>query len=135
MNQSKVARLLKTSLNSHSHLSTSRTSSIPPPPLASSQKSAGQKPNSIPPQALEHLHRELRSFKDSRLEAYVRGRYCYVSYRGEPLCRLGYRGQLEEWDFAIYKYSTQRYGELDLAPERDSVHECVDLALHAYDFR
>lgn len=77
----------------------------------------------------------MRSFEDSPLEAYVRGRYCYVSYRGEPLCRLGYRGQLEEWDFAIYKYSTQRYGQLELAPERDSVQECVDTALHAYDFR
>ena len=77
----------------------------------------------------------MQGFKDWRLEAYVRGRYGYVSYRGEPLCRLGYRGQLEQWDFAIYKYSTQRYGELELAPERDSVHECVDRALHAYNFR
>jgi hypothetical protein len=63
------------------------------------------------------------------------GRFCYVYYAGAPLCRLGYRGQLQEWDFAIYKYSTQRYGELELTPSRDTVFNCVDLALHAYDFR
>lgn len=51
------------------------------------------------------------------------------------MCRLGYCGQLEEWDFAIYKYSTQRYGELELAPDCGSVFNCVDLALHAYDLR
>jgi hypothetical protein len=51
------------------------------------------------------------------------------------LCRLGYRGQLDEWDFAIYKYSTQRYGDLELAPSCDSVFNCVDIALHAYNFR
>jgi len=26
---------------------------------------------------------------------------------------------LQEWDFAIYKSSTQRYSELELAPDRD----------------
>lgn len=78
---------------------------------------------------------QLRSFQDSRLGASIRGRFCYVSYASGPLCRLGYRGQLEEWDFAIYKYSTQRYGQLELAPDRDSVFNCVDLALRAYDLR
>lgn len=136
MNQLKVARRRKTLLNSESHLSTSRTNSTPTPPSASSEEGgAGQKPNTIPPQALEHLRRELRSFNDSLLEASVRGRFCYVSYSGGPLCRLGYRGELEEWDFAIYKYSTQRYGELELAPTYDTVRECIDRALHACDFR
>jgi len=77
----------------------------------------------------------LLSFQDPLLEASVRGRFCYVYYDGGPLCRLGYRGELEEWDFAIYKYSSQRYGELELAPASDSVRKCVSRALHAYDFR
>jgi hypothetical protein len=105
-------------------------------PLGSPPKRATrQDPRAIPQEALEHLLGQLRSFQDSRLEASILGRFCYVSYEGGPLCRLGYRGQLEEWDFAIYKYSTLRYGELELAPDRDSVFNCVDLALHAYDFR
>jgi hypothetical protein len=104
-------------------------------PPTSSQASAGQKLNTIPPRALALLRKELCSFNDGRLEAYVRGRFCYVSYSGGPLCRLGYRGELEEWDFAIYKYSTRRYGELELAPDQDSVRECIERALHAYNFR
>lgn len=91
--------------------------------------------HAIPPLALEHLKKELLSFADPCLEASVRGRFCYVSYDGGPLCRLGYRGELEQWDFAIYKYSTQRYGELELAPAHDTVRECVSCALHAYNFR
>jgi hypothetical protein len=117
-------------------MSTSRTSSISTLPLKSQpQKSTKRKQRAIPPQALEHLLSQLLSFQDSRLEASIRGRFCYVDYAGGPLCRLGYRGQLDEWDFAIYKYSTQRYGELELAPSCDSVFNCVDLALHAYNFR
>ncbi len=42
---------------------------------------------------------------------------------------------MEEWDLAIYKYSIQRYGELELVPTYDTVRECIDRALHAYDFR
>lgn len=94
-----------------------------------------QKRNAIPPVAREHLRRELLSFKEPRLEASVRGRFCYVYYDGGPLCRLGYRGELEEWDFAIYKYSTRSYGELELAPAFDTVRECVSCALHAYNLR
>jgi hypothetical protein len=89
----------------------------------------------IPPEALDYLRSELLSFHDPRLEASVRGRFCYVYYGGGPLCRLGYRGTLEEWDFSIYKYSSQRYGELELAPASDSIRKCVNRALHAYSFR
>lgn len=89
----------------------------------------------IPPQALKHLRGELGSFNAWRLQACVRGRFCYVSYGGGPLCRLGYRGQLDPWDCALYKYSTRRYGELALAPDQDSIRECIERALHAYNFR
>jgi hypothetical protein len=30
---------------------------------------------------------------------------------------------------------SQRYSELELAPDRDSVFNCMDLALRAYDVR
>jgi hypothetical protein len=26
-----------------------------------------------------------------------------------PVCRLQYRGTIKRWDFAIYKYSSERY--------------------------
>ena len=42
---------------------------------------------------------------------------------------------MEPWDFAIYKYSNRRYGELELAPDQDSIRACIERALHAYNFR
>lgn len=90
---------------------------------------------SIPDEALEPLGLELLRFNDASLDVSVRGRFCYVAYRGGPLCRLGYRGQCDVWDFAIYKYSTGSYGCLELAPTRDSPYECVSMALHAYGYR
>jgi len=42
---------------------------------------------------------------------------------------------LEQWDFALFKYSTRRHGELELAPDPDSIRECIERALHAYNFR
>ncbi len=48
--------------------------------------------------------------------------YCTTKYRGLnlylgherggkfwPVCRLTYTGDMENWDFAIYKYSDERY--------------------------
>jgi hypothetical protein len=74
---------------------------------------------------LEHLWRELESLGDSDLEVEKSGRFCYVRHGGRPLCRLGYRGELETWDFAIYKYSTQSYSIQELFPNRGTV---ADLA-------
>lgn len=105
------------------------------PPESTTRKVTTRSPASIPERALQHLKAELLSLQEPLLESSVRGRFCYVSYNGEPLCRLGYRGKLKEWDFSIFKYSTQRYGELELAPASDSVRKCVNRALHAYGFR
>jgi hypothetical protein len=42
-----------------------------------------------------------------------RGKYCYL-YRSEfgclgPICRLTYTGDMENWDFAIFKWSSETY--------------------------
>jgi hypothetical protein len=58
-----------------------------------------------------------------------------VMYEGLPLCRLGYRGTLDEWDFAIYRYSTESFGQMDFGPARCSAREAIGLALSAYGFR
>lgn len=82
-----------------------------------------------------HLEKELNALKQPGLQAEVRGRFCYVYVEGGPLCRLGYRGELADWDFAIYKYSSGGYGALDLAPTQASVQQAVSMALNAYGFR
>ena len=45
--------------------------------------------------------------------ARFRGKYLYLD-RDEygspsPICRLMWNGQMDDWDFAIYKYSSNRY--------------------------
>ena len=88
----------------------------------------------VPIEALDRLCDELEALKNPYLDVTQTGRYFYVTHAGSPLCRLGYRGELERWDFAIYKYSRQSYvtGEF-LFPLSGTVGECVRKALHAYN--
>jgi hypothetical protein len=42
-----------------------------------------------------------------------RGRFLYLERfnygRSGPICRLEYTGEIDNWDFAIFKYSDERY--------------------------
>ena len=42
-----------------------------------------------------------------------RGRFLYLERfnygRSGPICRLEYTGSIDNWEFAIYKYSDERY--------------------------
>ena len=89
----------------------------------------------IPQEALEHLWREIDSLRDPELTVEQSGRYCYVRHGGSPLCRLGYRGDLAAWDFAIYKYSTQSYSTQEMFPSRGTVADLVGMAMNAYNLR
>jgi len=44
-----------------------------------------------------------------------RGKFLYLDRqdygRQQPICRLEYTGKMEDWSFAIYKYSDERYDE------------------------
>ena len=86
-------------------------------------------------EALDHLGREIDSLGDPDLVVEMSGRSCYVRHGGSPLCRLGYRGELEIWDFAIYKYSTQSYSTQEMFPSRGTVADLVGMAMNAYNLR
>lgn len=94
-----------------------------------------KKTPTIPQEALDHLWREIDSLGDPDLVVERSGRYCYVQHGGSPLCRLGYRGELEIWDFAIYKYSTQSYSTQEMFPSRGTVADLVGIAMNAYNLR
>ncbi len=79
-----------------------------------------RKPISIP----EHIRQQAdqivaefnkRDIKDKKYSYVTRysGVYLYldrnVDGQVEPICRLKYRGKLDKWDFAIYKYSRETY--------------------------
>lgn len=45
--------------------------------------------------------------------ARFKGRYLYLDrtdrYEPLPICRLTWNGSMDDWDFAIYKYSSEKY--------------------------
>ena len=98
-------------------------------------KKRSRKAPAIPQEALDHLGREIESLGDPALDVEKVGRFCYVSHAGSPLCRLGYRGELETWDFAVYKYSTQSYSTQEMFPSRGKVANLVERAMDAYNLR
>lgn len=88
----------------------------------------------IPEEAMQHLWQKLEEVGDPALDVDKMGRYCYVTHAGSPLCRLGYRGEPEIWDFAIYKYSTQKYSTTEfLFPRSGAIVELLQRALSAYN--
>lgn len=76
------------------------------------------------------------SFRDRALEGEARGGFYYLYYAGSPLCRLGYRGETDEWDFAIYRATTGKYSSGDyLLPLYAPLLECIRTALNFYNLR
>ena len=100
-----------------------------------SPTSASKTGRSIPADVKNWLQTEIERLDLPYLDAQVRGRFCYVTHAGTPLCRLDYRGTRDEWGFAIYRYSRGTYGDLPMAPTRGPVTEMIDMALHAYGLR
>jgi hypothetical protein len=90
----------------------------------------------------------------SRLEAHVKanwpqcdkfdvrtkGQFVYVlagtvdDEEAEPLCRLGYTGSVEQWAFAYFSYSNEKYEPsfLDTGSPYGSPEECFDCAAALY---
>jgi len=65
-----------------------------------------------------------------------RGEYLYldrVDYgRRGPICRLRYTGDMSSWEFAIYKYSDERYdAEEWIFPGQEYVDGTVEGAMRA----
>lgn len=101
----------------------------------------------IPPDAQAHLqqrlqHHAAKEWSDScdRIEVRFRGVYAYIDAapKGEKdathLCRLEYLGRQNEWGFAFYRYSDQKYersvlltGSFTGTPE-----ECFDCSAMVY---
>ncbi len=89
----------------------------------------------IPAQAIHHVEEEIKKLKVPGLRLFeLQGKYCHIRHNGQPLCRFKYRGNLEEWDFAIYKYSTGRYAPSEaFFPQRGRIINCLKIALSAYN--
>jgi hypothetical protein len=62
---------------------------------------------------VERFNRENSARDDCYYEAQFQGSYCYLSRadygRLGPICRLTYTGQMDKWEFAIFKWSSEKY--------------------------
>ena len=76
----------------------------------------------IPETVKKQIEDMIESFNNNRLRhlgcyylTRYKGSYLYLDrYESEcdstePICRLKYNGQMNDWDFAIFKYSSERY--------------------------
>lgn len=73
-------------------------------------------PESIKKQVQDIVERfNKRSIKDPNRSYVVRyrGSYLYLDRRDYgtvgPICRLKFNGKMDDWEFAIFKYSSERY--------------------------
>lgn len=63
---------------------------------------------------IENFNKNLQHL-DCHYLARYKGSYLYLDrYESEfdstePICRLKYNGKMDNWDFAIFKYSSERY--------------------------
>lgn len=65
-----------------------------------------------------------------------RGRFVYLERfdygRSGPICRLEYTGDIDNWDFAIFKYSDERYDPAEwFFPGSGEVDGTVEGAMRA----
>jgi hypothetical protein len=67
--------------------------------------------------------------------ARFRGSYLYLDRsdfgRIGPICRLKYTGDMNNWEFAIYKYSSERYDPDEWFPGDEYVDGTVEGAMMA----
>ena len=101
----------------------------------SSLSRLGHKGERLPAETTKYVEKEVAKLKIPGLELFeTQGRYCHIRHNGEPICRLGYRGERDVWDFAIYKYSTGRYSTSEaFFPQHGRIVDCLRTALHAYN--
>ncbi len=73
---------------------------------------------------------------DCYYEAQFQGPYCYL-HRADygrlgPICRLTYTGRMDGWEFAIFKWSSERYAPNEwMFPGSEFVDGTIEGAMRA----
>jgi len=89
-------------------------------PRKSTSSSRRSSTRGIPDEVKTHVAAMVEHFNTTAIRnphcIYVpryRGKFLYLDRRDygrlSPICRLEYTGKMEDWSFAIYKYSDERY--------------------------
>ena len=84
--------------------------------MGSKRKKSGSIPEAVKEEVrsvVERFNSENSNRGDCFYEVQFRGKYCYLyrcDYgRSGPICRLTYTGPMDAWEFAIFKWSSERY--------------------------
>jgi hypothetical protein len=96
----------------------------------------------IPDDVKERVAKIVENFNKKKLKKYdcryvakYKGKYLYLARddmgEPEPICRLEYTGDMSEWDFAIYKYSSNRYDAGEIFPGIEDVNGTIEGAMKA----
>ena len=109
-----------------------------------SRASKGRSPKrGIPEEVKTQVEERVAQFHASEIRnprcRYVpryRGKFLYLDRedygRLHPICRLEYTGKMDEWSFAIYKYSDERYDDQEwFFPGAGSVDGTIEGAMRA----
>jgi hypothetical protein len=75
---------------------------------------------SIPSEVKKQVDKKVAEFNQNAISnpnvhylTRYKGRFLYLERfsdgRSKPICRLEYTGRIDNWDFAIFKYSNERY--------------------------
>ena len=85
---------------------------------------------------VERFNRKHSRRSDCFYSARFKGKYLYLdrSDYGNigPICRLKYTGKMDDWDFAIFKWSSERYDPEEwMFPGNDLVDGTIESAMKA----
>ena len=98
------------------------------------KKTSRRKRPQLPQEAIERFLDAIDRVGNPALEGEMRGGFCYLYYLGDPLCRLGYRGEQDDWDFAIYRATTGGHSSgVYLLPKHAPLDERIRTASNCYN--
>ena len=85
---------------------------------------------------VQRFNRQHSRRDDCYYEAQFKGRHCYLlrSDYGQlgPICRLSYTGKMDDWKFAIFKWSSETYDSDEwMFPGSELVDGTVEGAMRA----
>ena len=85
---------------------------------------------------VERFNRKNSARADCYYEAEFQGRYCYLNRadygRLGPICRLTYTGRMDGWEFAIFKWSSEKYAPNEwMFPGSEFVDGTIEGAMRA----
>lgn len=87
---------------------------------------------------VQRFNQEIQNEQPVQYLTRYRGKHLYLDRIdfGRPekqsICRLTYTGEIDSWDFAIYKYSSERYDPEDwLIPGMEEVDGSIEGAMRA----